>query len=78
MTIRNSLDKCAHNGAATLRYLLIITADPDAQQLTGEEQQAVRKLLRNDDGWHNTFIGATPTEAQHFFAVVKNELTGGS
>lgn len=61
ITTRNSPDRCVDCGAASLRYLLIITADPDAQQLTGEEQQAVKKLLKNDDGWHKTFMGATPT-----------------
>jgi hypothetical protein len=78
MCNHNRLDKCARHGAATLRYMLIITADPEAQGLTGEQQQAVKKLLNNEDGWHKTFFGATLTQAQHLFTAIKNEITGNN
>jgi hypothetical protein len=55
---------------------VVVTADPDAPQLTDEQRQSVRELLDNDDGEHKTVIGATLTQTHHLLAALKAELTG--
>jgi hypothetical protein len=66
--------QCEREHTAPLRFTVVVTADPDAPQLTDKQRQSVRELLDNDDGNHKSVIGATLTQTHHLLAAMKAEL----
>jgi hypothetical protein len=56
-----------------VRFTAVVTADPDAAQLTEEDRQVVTDLLNNDDDQHKIMFGATLQQILQFMAALEAE-----
>jgi hypothetical protein len=66
---------CKRIAKKPLRYVLVVTGDPNAALLDEGQRQAVRQLLDNSSDAHKAVIGATLVQAQRFLAAIILELT---
>lgn len=57
-----------------LRYIMVVTAEPGAEQLTQEQRESVQQLLNNEDGEHKTVIGASLSQAFTFLIAMEEQL----
>lgn len=69
----NDLARCARHSTAPVRFTAVVTADPDAAQLTEEDRQVVTDLLNNDDDQHKILFGATLQQILQFMAALEAE-----
>lgn len=63
------------DGYAPLRFVMVVTASPDAARLTDEQRQAVHAVLNNRDAAHKAVIGANLAQACRFLEAMKMELS---
>lgn len=66
---------CKQTGKLALRYTFIVTADPEAAQLSREQKQAVQELLNNNDDQHRTVIAATLRQTFNILTTMEQQIS---